>query len=78
MLERDPPMPPRSDKPQADGAEYKATARSRNGSPQFMHGHIYLKRGWEVGIVVHLPSTACMLPAPTCWRSFQHKDSVWR
>jgi len=48
VLERDPPMPPRSDKPQADGEEYTATMRSRNGSPQFMHGHIYLKRGWEV------------------------------
>ena len=48
VLERDPPMPPRSDKPQADGEEYAATMRARNGSPQFMHGHIYLKRGWEV------------------------------
>ena len=41
-------MPQRSDKAQADGAEYKATQRARNGSPQFMHGHIYLRRGWDV------------------------------
>ena len=61
VLERDPPMPPRSEKPQADGAEYTATARSRNGSPQFLHGHIYLKRGWEVGskLVVYIV-TRCL------------------
>ena len=49
MLERDPPMPPCSDVAHADGAEYKATQRARNGSPQFLHGHVFLKRGWEVG-----------------------------
>ncbi len=48
MLERDPPMPPCSDVTQADGAAYKATQRARNGSPQFLFGHIFLNRSWEV------------------------------
>ena len=48
VLERDPPMPACSDVAHADGGEYKATQRARIGSPQFLHAHIFLKRGWQV------------------------------
>ena len=47
VLERDSEIPAHEGAAEsADGAEYMACARARIGSPQFMHLHVFLKRGW--------------------------------